>query len=650
MKSHVLKVVGVALGISSIGLTSGCEDAAAKQRDVVQVQLKEATQKLQVALAGGSGEEVTTQPLTNIVAELGRIESGEPGQNGAKAMLTATALREVARIRSVEIDRMEADHRLQRSNLETQVNAIARLTAQAAALEGISSESEREQLARDLNAAKTEIVEVKAKLEQLDGPISEHVQQISAAKRQVDELRLNVNDLRRRAQELGHANGLETYLQAVTAGRQADKIEYDISQREIDMEYSLTPELVMTDSHAQQLDAMIKSIESALASLEAFSAATTAELTTTRSRLAEQSLRVIDGLKSLESQRTATLEPAYEEAAGALDRAAGQLRQVQGESMQAARMAALEIQQSLGRLHWNRASALNDHKQLLEAMKDAGGPLTTAVDNASLAAINTAHGEAVEQARTAYTTAQELSTQVQGGSMAALTNNLGRAVTALGGTAMPSMDEPPPVGDTPAVGDASSASFGPFQTPQELLAFWGRTQTDPAAMRASFSFMHATTPTGQRWVKASSEVTNAMLAIDDAMKAKFGQGLLDQLGPMAAMMAPDYSAATPLEQTEDRAVFSFQQMGQSLKLVLRRVDGGWMMDFDELDPILTTALPQMEQMGSALTQGASGLVSRIQSGEFATAQDVMAAFGQIMMNAAGGMGGTSMPSTPPGGM
>ena len=134
MKLIVRLGCAVALCAGPLTALPGCEDAAARQRDAVQAQIHQANMKLQKALAGRAADDSVAQSLNGVVTELARIEGGEPGQVAAKAVLSATALRELAHVRLEAAERTELDHRERRSTLLGRIDAMLELEAVAAAL------------------------------------------------------------------------------------------------------------------------------------------------------------------------------------------------------------------------------------------------------------------------------------------------------------------------------------------------------------------------------------------------------------------------------------------------------------------------------------------------------------------------------------
>ena len=645
MKLIVRLGCAVALCAGPLTALPGCEDAAARQRDAVQAQIHQANMKLQKALAGRAADDSVAQSLNGVVTELARIEGGEPGQVAAKAVLSATALRELAHVRLEAAERTELDHRERRSTLLGRIDAMLELEAVAAALESVDAGPERQQLQRELEATRQEIAEVRATIDQLDAPISERAMANVANKKEVDTLRAKVNDLRRRAQELGNADGFDTYRQAVDASRQADKIEYDIAQREIELEYSLTPELTMADSQAQQLDAMIKSIESALAQLEAFSKSTRDEIAATRKQVSDHAALINASLSEMNNDISGALAGHYQEALTLLDKASSQVqnaaRQVRGDDAQAAKLVAAQVQELKGRLHWSRARGLMGHKLLLERLSNAGADTADAIAGAT-----SAYEESMQQAKEAYAAAEEALTQVQSRGDQAKIDQFSASVR----DATAALEEKP----KSATEGASLGGAQPtgFASAKELHDHIVSLPTNVEGMRGRIALMHAQTPQGQNLVQSTAAMTEAIGVIDQAMQEKFSQGFFESIGPMLNALVPDFSKATVAEQTDDRVVYTQLVMGQTSRTVLRNIDGTWRVDADDIDQKTAEALPQVQRMSEAFAKIGAAIAERIRADEFKSALEAVAAFNKaltasLMGEAAGGAAspGISQPAS-----
>ena len=649
MKSHAMFILA-SVSVTSLMISGGCEDSSAKQRDLVQIQIRQANVKLQKAL--GSSTEDPGSALQGVVADLSRIDGGEPGQQAAKALLTATALREVASIKLAAAEEIESAHRLQRSALNAAIGESLKLAETASALDSVNAVAERQQLQRDIESARAEVMELRAKIEQLDGPISERAGQNANNKTEVDALRLKVNELRRNAQELGHADGFETYKQAIAASRQADQIEYEISQREIDLEHSLTPELTMTDTHAQQLDALIQSLETARTQLEAFANATAQEVSGIRKQVADSVSLANAALNEMESQRSGELTAAYDEAQAALEKAATQARSatsqrsLAAQDQQTARLVGVQAQEMLGRLHWAKARAAADHQRLLDRLVSLSGTGSGLGEKSRELAEQ--YRLSIEQAKTAYEGAREQAASVQ--NVDALNAGIESAIASLSGAPAPSTS--PTSSSTPASSVGGTAAPGApvdipvFNSADELGIFLAGLPKNADGMRAALAVIHATSPSGQRMLKASTDMVNAFASIDSAMQQHLNQSFFDAMGPMLTTVTPDLAGATVSEQTEDRVVYTKTAFGQTQTIVIRKIEGTWKIDVDELDQTTLAALPVMEQMATTMATAADSLVKRIQAGEFKTAQEVMMAFGQSMSPAGPGAGGPQPPRGP----
>src|SRR5688572_2499453 len=120
-----VRPIGVAVALLGMISVLGCEDTAAKQRDEVQKSLSRINLDLQVAMAsaGATGDESSVAKLNKVIADLQGVNGGEAWQDASKAMLSATASRELSDVHITEVERLEARHRDARQAIRENLNA-----------------------------------------------------------------------------------------------------------------------------------------------------------------------------------------------------------------------------------------------------------------------------------------------------------------------------------------------------------------------------------------------------------------------------------------------------------------------------------------------------------------------------------------------
>src|SRR4029453_17833505 len=125
--------IGILVLAGALGAAVGCEDSAARQRQQVQKSVADLSRELKLAIAGGTSfADADTvmaqqQKINGIITRLSQISGGEQGQQAAKAVLSATALRELANMKLVSAEQLEAQHRASRIDLQGKIDAMMKL-------------------------------------------------------------------------------------------------------------------------------------------------------------------------------------------------------------------------------------------------------------------------------------------------------------------------------------------------------------------------------------------------------------------------------------------------------------------------------------------------------------------------------------------
>ncbi|MCI0364409.1 MAG: hypothetical protein L0219_11030, partial [Phycisphaerales bacterium] len=631
---------------------NGCEDANANQRDQVQQAIQDIQREFQLAVAGAETTEPETaaaqeQKLNGIISRLAQVNGGEPGQQASKSILSATALRELANMKLATAQQLETAHRQQRQVLHGKVDAALNLQAAADAVDSVNPTAQREALSRALDSAKARAEELSRRIPQLQGPIEQNTGENQASAQEVEKLEIEVGQLRQQARELGRLAGLETFQRSVQVGRQADKIKYAIAQREIELTYSLKPEHAMAEAQVRQLNSLVDVIEAAQASLDALEKAFSADQAKTRAQITSLETEVIQTVKQIGAESSDQLKSSYDEAVGALEKASNQVQAARGND--AGRPLAVAIHEAQCRLHWSAAQGLGDHRSLLERLAVAGPLFEAGRFGDELKAVSAAYDQEIEQAKAANASAQEALGQVQTRGdqtgLDAYRQQLERAAAALEGNFSQPDEEPTDSGHATASAHPGAPSRG-FATAQDLFAHLNASLgKGVGGFQEFYAWFRAETPEGRRSLQASQKMLTAFVRIDKALQAKFNAGFVDAPGFNDGMAAtlPSLANATVTEQTDEKVVYSFATMGPEGRFVLRKIDGSWWVDADEMTEQQRQMLPMMEQIMSKLDKECAALETRIRAGEFKTLPEAVAAFGQTMMSSMG-MGGMTPPA------
>ena len=422
------------LGAATL-VAAACENAEARQRAEVQEMIILASQKLG-PITTASREEQVKQELRGLIGKLDRTTGASPDQQAVAARLASSAHRKLAGIALDEAKRLEADHRSARVVLHGMIDSMIRLDTLAASLEALDTETEQARLARAREDAETQLRERSQEMAALDGPIAELTHRNREDRAVVERLRREASEFRREADELGRAAGFPAYQQRVQLDREADRIEYEIAQREAELAFSLMPQQTLARTRIEQLVARIAAADDALLSLSSLGEGVAEEARQTHQTIREYRETVDATLAELDESCLGPLPKLYEQAATDLAAGANKARRagtmVKGESATTARIDAARAYLDLGAMHWSQGRGLADQIALLERVAAA-----TVQQDAQTEELAAAHQATIENAKAAYESAQQLLGQVSAPAarrqLETLKSNVEHTIAALSG-------------------------------------------------------------------------------------------------------------------------------------------------------------------------------------------------------------------------
>lgn len=455
-KSIVLPLCGALI----VTLTAGCEDESARQRANVQASLESATQSFRQA--SFAPPEEAESSFNAVVRELSPISDGAPSQLAAKSLLMADSLRELARMNLRQASQQEIQLRRQRQRAITNFAGMLRLRAQAGAMGSTSTEAQREAFMRERAQVEMGLAELRSRIAALDSPINELVSQNKADAEEVARLRDEANALHRHATDLGAAGGFPTFEEAVALRREADKVEYRMARRDIELSLELEPERDFTQLQMQSANALLESVDAMLRELEQFDQ--TYQTAATALATAAGSLRtqVAEAVQEIEGALADDLEPLYEQAVANLERAATQARQAAGQLRQdgaAARLTEVRCHELLTRAHIGRARGLESHLQMLASLAQDDEQRDV---QSRITAVAAQQRQLVEAARQSLEAAQSALEQVTGRieGLEAFRTLLRELGAALSGEAPPDLPQMPDIPDMPDMPDVPDLPDG----------------------------------------------------------------------------------------------------------------------------------------------------------------------------------------------
>jgi hypothetical protein len=501
-------------------------------------------------------------------------------------------------------------------------------------------------LGRELQTAQQRLEELSQRMAELDGPIAERTGANTVASKEVETLKLQVGELRRKAQELGYAGGLALQEQAIEARRRADRIEYDIAQREMELGYDLQAEHDLAGAQAGFAQNRIGTIETSRAELDEFMRTTAANIASMRNITDELAGQIAGGLKQIDETMASDLAPWYEQAQTALEKSASQAQQAagqgQGEDGGAARVLRARAVELQGRLAWNRARGLADHLAMLQAIKsdENGAPGLSGLAS-QISATQTAYGQAIEQATNAYSEAQQVLEQVSvkqdQAALDRLKLEVGNSTAILTGKPI----QAKPANASPASEMAGGDPSQGFTSAEALLAHLKSLASEESNLIALTEQIAdltvANTEDGKKAVALSRQLGGTMQNFAEALEMSMGKpaaaGMLAAM-PLNAGIAA-MATASISEQTDDRAKVTYSLPGGVSKdSWLINVNGNWFIDGDSLDAAERAQLVVEPQVIAVFKK----LTDQLRSGEIASPD----ALKQELMNAMSNL-------APPGG-
>ncbi|MEE9129767.1 MAG: hypothetical protein V3T84_07085 [Phycisphaerales bacterium] len=431
-------------------LSSGCEDSAAARRAEVQANLAQIRQDLweptAIALDPTPQERTAAEAkLNKLLTMLADTDGAAPGQQAAASLLASNVHRKIAAMTLAEVARLEAEQRRRRDVLLGLIDAAAELNAVAGSLETIDTKDQHQHLAASRQNAHARLASYGEEMAAADAPIAALTNANRADQTEIDDLRAQANQFMRQANEQGPAAGYGAYEQSVQLDRDADHIQFDVSQRDLELEFALRPTRDLAQTRAGYTQSLIGAIDESSAAIDGLLQTFDDEARATRKTIAQLRDVIVAELGELNQARTDELADAYERAAKQLGAAANKAddaaRLGQGESVQAARIEAVRAELELGHMHWSAAQAWQDHAVLLERVQESSGALGSAsMVSAQVTAARTAQADARDNAKNAYTSAQGQLSRVTGRGagpqLEALKQDVQTAISALSGDAL----------------------------------------------------------------------------------------------------------------------------------------------------------------------------------------------------------------------
>jgi hypothetical protein len=643
---------------ATLVLTCGCEDSQAQQRAEVHKTIKAATEQLSAAAAirvDLDQQDRLRRDLNDLIVKLSDTTDGEPGQRAAASRLAGSAHRTLASIDLTQVERLEAEHRARRRVVDGMIDAALELDTVAEGQEAIDTSAEQDKLTVDREAAGAQLQEHARHMATLDGPIAELNRQNRDDRAQAERLREEASQLRREAADMGPAEGYTTFERSLQLDRQADRIEFEVARRELELRFILEPEHDVAQSRIEQAQTRIETDDGARQSLEDAAQGVSEQARATRLGVDELGERIAAALGEIEQSSSGTLAELYDRAGSNLDRAASKSKSAatmaRGEGTDAARVEAARAYQQLGDMYLSKARGLEQGITLRRRLTNNADALAgvTGADTPP-ARLQEAHAEATGQAIAAYTNAQDVLGQVAGRTARLRLEALKAKISVLqAASSGQTVDFSAVAGDSPSPAGPrrpSPTPGGGVETPQALVDALRNATGVQALAEFNLSLTHIEfqTPAHQQIYEAMNAANRAMLELEQALQEKLGSGLMDQFGggggqgmtggPAGFDAGALGTAEINLgEVSGNRGSMTVSTGDQAREIGLIRINGRWYVDgTEDFNTLVAMAgdqamlLQTLQSMGTATVD----LSRRVRAGELASIQEVMMALGQAM--------------------
>lgn len=640
--------------VAGFGLT-GCQDQAARDRVEAQKAIREANTKFQKARVGspvpGTDEfDTKKQELDTLVGRLSGISGGNAGQQGTKSILMANTLTELASMDMVHAENSEREN----SSISAQVIGIIQggmnLNGMLESRQAIDLQTSRSQLSRDMENAEAELGELNGQLAELEGPIADREGQNTRDTEEVNALRKSSDELFRNAREQGYASGFNSFEEAILARRAADRIEYDIAQREIVLDLNLKAEQGYIKLNTQQINKAIKANSDAQVAIDTHEQTKTDDLRNTERLIANLRGDLDTLLQQLANQTNNELNPHYDSAQEYLEKAASAAQSAASKAgrngdSNGPNLIGARAHESLGKLHWTKSRGLSTRRKLYELIHQARDVFSQDSVLSKIEQLNQQHDDAVEKAKAAYAQAIQLLSQVNNpkvqNEINAFKQSLDLALATLEGQDVSAIMQPAPAAEPQSSSPDPDTSGARFTTPEALINHLQDLNAS-GNITAMSDLTHAETPAGKRLLSLSRDVAFAMNRFIKAAEQKMGDEIAPMMDVMKAMIQmgggmPDLSSAKVAERSDDHIVYETSAFGQASQFGLVRVNGSWMIDGDiQLQSMGSEgpSLEAIEKMIKTTVEMYDDLARKINSDEITTMEQLsaeMMKLGETMM-------------------
>jgi len=478
---------------------------------------------------------------------------------------------------------------------------------------------------------------------QVDSKVAELREQAKAKVVQARAKQEEAGTLRSQVANQTAVEGEATLKRAQVIGRQGDALSVEGSMLEAQAA-QVAPKSGAIQLEIDRLTNQLELLDAARADVMARAQTAKANAASSRASAAKAAEAIKTQLAELEELRSGELEKKNVAAIAGYESAASAAAKAVGDSRTTAQMAAGSARQSLGDVQWTKAHGLSSYATLLETLGQATPALPESGAYATKAAEVRAAAKAALDAATDAYEAANAAYEASGSAKAAeriqrVNAMLAKIVNKTSGGAKDIRSVPSEGGGDATPAPAAPAAAIDPDSPQ------GAVQAFLDAAKAKefgrlISYFHFESDADRQMMTSVLAVAPKFERLNDAMKAKFGQGM-DGAGAQAGMGGVEGMNFSKLENlsasdfrftVEGDSAEASPPAGEAMKLTKR--DGKWLID----NPMAGAAVdPQqmamVQAMMPAMGKVAEDLAAEVEAGKYPTLQAAMAAMQQKMMQA-----------------
>lgn len=630
--------VAALICLAGLAFAGGC-DRDERAADAI----RQATQKIQALTPAGSAPASTSEREKTLKSVLSTLQSvsgqGSAGEKATANILLSQAQAGLASIPGEQAVALERESINQSAVLRSALDAY--LVAQGRVKAAVYDPApELARLAQEDQERQAQIEAAQKRKAEIDATLAQMRVQaagIAAAGRAKHD---EAGKLRQQALTQSAVAAEALLTQARSLSREGDKLEAQAEEITARAE-KLAPEAPAAELEVQRLTlqrSLIAKAQESVKKREADAKKDAAEAQADAAKAAEDVKKLAAALEEL---RSGDLAKASEESISGYTKAASSAKSAVAAAKATAQLAAGSAQQSLGDALWSKAHGLSSYAGVLEALATAQPPLPDAaaykakLDEARTQAgeARTAAAEAYQAAFSAYESAGRSPEAEK--RLESLKSRLGKAgFIASDGKidfrpqAAPS-ETPPPAESTEAPAATASADTPEVAAVRAVFARYMELTfgSDPGALADLYDTANA----GERnAIEQISVFAQKALKLDEAMRAKFGQGM-DALGDGGAgASGAELAALRNLKPTDatitvEGGKASISAPGLDRPLTMKKVGDAWKIDLDGMtaDMQMTREqLPMMAGMIGMMAPTFDTLIAEVESGKLTSAQAV----------------------------